>query len=374
VGRAGQLLATTPSKTGETLSRLRRCSGMSLVGRTLHAARRANAPAWLAGLALVGTYAAALVLERRAPKAPTVAPRPVPVAAKPRRRGWAAWKHILYRTFQEINDDRLLALAAGVVFYGLLALFPAITALVSSYALFAKASTINNHLAMVSGLMPASAYTIVNEQVTRIVTRATGDLSFTFFFGLVLALWSANAGVKAVIDALNIAYGVKERRGFIRLNLVSLAFTIGAIAGLLLAIASVVALPVMLSYLPFGRYSDGIVVWLRWPALLVLLVLLLFGLAVLYRFGPDLDNVRWRWISPGALFAALAWLAGSALLSWYLGSFADYDATYGSLGAGIGLMMWLWMTGIVVLVGAEFNSEIDAATGKLRAPEETIGG
>jgi len=309
-------------------------------------------PSWLASLALVASYGTIAALGRNR------APLPVPVR-KP-RRGWAAWKHILLRTYEEINNDRLLALAAAIVFYGLLALFPAITALVSSYGLFAKASTINGHLAAMSTLMPASAYVIVDEQVTRIVTRGTGDLGMAFFIGLALAVWSANAGVKAVIDALNICYGVKERRGFIKLNAVSLAFTVGSIAGLLLAIAAIVVLPVWMSYLHFGRYGDLAMAWLRWPALLVLL---LAGLAVLYRFGPDLDNARWRWISPGAVFAALAWLAGSALLSWYLASFADYDKTYGSLGAAIGLMMWLWMTAIVVLVGAELNSQIDAEDG-----------
>lgn len=286
------------------------------------------------------------------------------------RRGWAFWKHVLYRTYVEINDDRLLALAAGVVFYCLLALFPAIAALVSSYALFAKASTINSHLAAISSFMPSAAYQIVDQQVTRIVAKTTGGLSYAFLFGLAMALWSANAGVKAVIDALNIAYDVKERRGFIRLNLVSLAFTVSAIAGLLLAIAAIVVLPVVMSYLPFGRYGVTALTWLRWP---VLLVLLLFGLAALYRFGPDRARARWHWISPGAVFAALAWVGGSALLSWYLGNFANYGATYGSLGAAVGLMMWLWITAIVVLVGAEFNSEIDAATGKLSPEGERIG-
>jgi membrane protein len=282
--------------------------------------------------------------------------------------GWPGWKHVLYRTYEEISEDRLLALAAGVVFYGLLALFPAVTALVSSYALFASPSTIGAHLASLAGMMPASAYGIVNEQVGRIVNGDTGGLSAAFFFGLALALWSANAGMKAIIDALNIAYGVKERRSFIKLNLISLTMTAGAIAGLLLAIATVVALPVVMSYLPFLDVS--VLSLLRWPALLAMLLL---GLALLYRFGPDLDKPSWHWISPGATFAALAWVAGSALLSWYLGSFANYDATYGSLGAGIGLMMWLWMTAIVVLFGAELNSEIDNALAP-RRDEEKIGG
>jgi membrane protein len=325
---------------------------MALVERVSNGGQggRRRLPPWLASLALVASYGTIAALARN--------PRPV-VVRRP-RRGWAVWKHILVRTYEEINNDRLLALAAGVVFYGLLALFPAITALVSSYALFAKASTITGHLAAMSTMMPASAYTIVDEQVTRIVTRGTSDLGTAFFIGLGLAVWSANAGVKAIIDALNICYGVKERRGFIKLNMVSLGFTISAIAGLLMAIAAIVVLPLAMSYLHFGRYGDLAMAWLRWPALLLLLLL---SLAVLYRFGPDLDNARWRWISPGALFAALAWLAGSALLSWYLASFADYDKTYGSLGAAIGLMMWLWMTAIVVLVGAELNSEIDAEEG-----------
>jgi membrane protein len=336
--------------------------GMSLLSRATTAVRRSNKSAWLAGLALLGAFALAHALERQN------APQQL---APPRLAGWPRWKHILIRTYEEIGDDRLLALAAGVVFYGLLALFPAITALVSSYALFAKPATIGGHLASIASVMPASAYGIINEQVTRIVTGSAGGLSAAFFFGLALALWSANAGMKAIIDALNIVYGVKERRGFIKLNVISLAMTAGAIAGLLLAIAAVVALPVVTSYLPFGRLNASLLGWLRWPALLALL---LFGLAVLYRFGPDLDHPYWRWISPGAVFAAVTWIAGSALLSWYLGHFANYDATYGSLGAGIGLMMWLWMTSIVVLVGAEFNSEIDAADHPLRTrDQEQIG-
>jgi membrane protein len=334
---------------------------MGLISRAFRVFRGSNKPALLAALALVGTYAAARALE---------GDNSTPAGIKklaPRHHGWRFWRHVLYRTYAELNDDRLLALAAGVVFFGLLAIFPAITALVSSYALFAKASTINSHLASFSSLMPQSAYSVVDEQVTRIVTSATGKLSFAFFFGLALALWSANAGVKAIIDALNIVYGVKESRSFIRLNLVSLAFTAGALACLLAAIAAIVVLPIILSYLPLYGYDPAITTWLRWPALLLLAML---GMSVLYRFGPDRKPARWKLFSVGACFAAAAWLAGSALLSWYLGSFANYDATYGSLGAGIGLMMWLWMTAIVVLAGAELNSEIHAAMFPDSLPDE----
>jgi len=333
----------------------------SIAGRVLSALR--SRQTLLAGLALAGTYAAAVALERNAGKTGQLPA----VAKSPSREGWAFWKHVLYRTYQGINDDRLLALAAGVVFYGLLAIFPAITALVSSYALFARPATIDGHLAVVSSLMPASAYSIVNEQVARIVTRTTGDLGFSFFFGLGLAILSANAGVKAIIDALNIVYGVKERRSFVWLNLVSLAFTVSALIALLVAFGGIVVVPVMLSYLPLYGYEGTLLPLLRWPALFVGVLL---GLAVLYRFGPNRDHVCWQFVSAGALFATLAWLGGSALLSWYLASFANYDATYGSLGAGIGLMMWLWMTAIVVLVGAELNSKIDEVSRPEQQNEE----
>ncbi|HEX5210378.1 MAG TPA: YihY/virulence factor BrkB family protein [Pseudolabrys sp.] len=339
---------------------MRRYLAMKGLRPAIAAAIRRNLPSLVAGIALVGTFALARALEQRPPP-PEVKPA-VPSG------GWPFWRRVLYRTYREINDDRLLALGAGVVFYGLLALFPAITALVSSYALFADPVTIGTHLAAIASVMPAGAFRIVEEQVGRIVAHGNGGLSAAFLVSLALAVWSANAGMKAIIDALNIVYGVKERRGFFRLNLASLAFTVGAIAAMLLALAAVVALPILTAALHIAP-TNALLPWLRWPALLVLVLL---ALALLYRFGPDLDHPHWHWISPGAAFAAVAWLAGSSLLSWYLGHLADYDATYGSLGAGIGLMMWLWLSAIVVLVGAEFNSEIDA-DGLLKPPEETIG-
>ena len=304
---------------------------------------------WARPLATAAVFALARALDLKVETHPAKPARP--------QSGWPFWKAILLRVYEQTSEDRVLALAAGVVFYGLLALFPAITALVSSYALFTNASTIGDHLANLAGFMPSSAFDIVTEQVARIVTGTTGKLSVAFVVGLALAIWSANAGIKAVIDALNVAYGVKERRSFVTLNLVSLTFTIGAIVAVLLAFGGIVLVPIVLSYLPFGDAAP-LLQWLRWPALAFLLLL---ALALLYRFGPDHPNPRWHWITPGAVFAALAWLAGSALLSWYLAKFADYNATYGSLGAAIGLMTWMWISAIVVLMGAELNAELDRA-------------
>jgi membrane protein len=287
-------------------------------------------------------------------------------ATAPWQIPWAGWKDVLWRTYQQLNEDRLLAVAAGVVFYGLLALFPAITALVSLYGLFTNPSTISEHISLAAGLLPGGGVEILEEQVGRITSKGETKLGVAFLFGLGLALWSANAGMKAIIDALNVIYDEKEKRGFIRLNLLSLAFTLGGIVAILLAIGAVVVLPLLLSLVGLGGASETLLRVLRWPALLAVIIL---GLAVLYRFGPSRDQARWQWLSVGSVFAAAAWLASSALLSWYLGNFADYDATYGSLGAAIGLMMWMWVSAIVILFGAQLNSEIEHQT----ARDSTVG-
>jgi membrane protein len=279
---------------------------------------------------------------------------------------WRGWKDIGWRTYEEIGEDRLLAVAAGVVFYGLLALFPAVTAIVSMYGLFADASTINQHLSLLSGVLPGGGVGIVEEQINRIVSKGDAKLGFGFIFGLGLAIWSANAGMKAIIDALNVVYDETEKRGFIKLNLVSLSLTLGAILSLLAAIAAVVVIPLVLSWVGLGNFTEMLIRVLRWPALLLLVLL---GLAILYRFGPSRQQPQWKWISPGSLVAAVLWLAGSGLLSWYLANFANYDQTYGSLGAAIGLMMWMWMSVIVILLGAELNAETEHQT----ARDTTVG-
>lgn len=269
------------------------------------------------------------------------------------------WKDVLKRTYEQVGKDRLLAVAAGVVFYGLLAIFPAITALVSSYALFADPSAINEHLAFIADVLPAGTFSIVEEQIRRVLSKGDVKLGTTFAFGLLLAIWSANGGMKAIIDALNVVYDEEEKRGFFKLNAVSLAFTLGGLVSILVAIGLVIAAPIVLATIGLGRVGDALLQYGRWPALAVLL---LSGLALLYRFGPSRKSPKWRWVSVGSAAAAVTWLAGSALLSYYLANYAGYDATYGSLGAAIGLMMWMWMSTIVVLFGAELNAEIEHQT------------
>jgi membrane protein len=287
-------------------------------------------------------------------------------ARTPMHIPWRGWKDIFIRTYHEVQEDRLLSLAAGVVFYSLVALFPAIAAGVSVYAFFSNAASIANHLSLAADIVPGASLDLLREEITRIAGRSDGRLTFGFLIGFGIALWSANAGMKAIFDALNIIYDEEEKRGIVWLNLVSLFFTLCAIGGMLIALGAVVVFPLMLAALGWSSLDAPVIAILRWPAMFVLVIV---ALAVLYRYGPSRRIAKWRWISVGSVFAALSWLAVSSLFSWYLGNFANYNATYGALGAVVGLMMWMWLSTIVVLVGAELNSEIERQT----AIDSTIG-
>ncbi len=271
------------------------------------------------------------------------------------------WKDILWRTYEEFNKDRIMSVAAGVTYYALLALFPAIAALVSIYGLFADPNTIQDHLNTLSGVLPGGALDIIREQVIRIASQGSGTLGFGFVFGLGLSLWSANAGMKAIFDALNIVYGEEEKRSFIKLNLLSLSFTLGAIAFILIALAGIIVLPIVLTFIGLGSGTEWLVSLARWP---ILLIGVIFGLSLIYRFGPSRDKAEWRWVTPGGIVAAVLWLVVSMLFSWYVANFGSYNETYGSLGAVIGFMTWIWLSTIVVLLGAEINAEMEHQTAK----------
>ncbi len=352
-----------------------------------------NVISWFAASVLVAT---GVVLAFKREEQPRPRPTRVPARATPaqeplvlqkmraieRGRGrsaraplqipWRGWRDIALRTYLEAQDDRLLALAAAIVFYSLVALFPAIAAGVSLYALFADAGTIGKHLSLVSGVIPAEALDMIRQEIIRIGAKSDGKLTFGFLLGLGIALWSANAGMKALFDALNIIYDEQEKRSLLRLNLISLLFTAGAIGAVLLAIGAVVVFPLLLAAFGLSRIDLLMIGYLRWP---VMFVLIIAALAVLYRYGPSRRLAKWRWISIGSVFAASAWLAVSSLFSWYLGNFANYNATYGALGAVVGLMMWMWLSAIVVLVGAELNSEIEHQTARdsTVGPEKPLG-
>ena len=279
-------------------------------------------------------------------------------AAKPTAIPAKGWKDVLWRVYEEFSNDRLMLVAAGVTFYVLLALFPAITAFISIYGLFSDPVSVNDQLQGMAGVLPAGALQIIGEQMQRLTSQESAKLGFGMIFGLGVALWSANAGMKTLFDAMNIVYEEEEKRGFIKLTLVTLAFTLGTIVALIVALTGVVVLPIVLEFLHLGGLETWLLV-LRWPILLVLVAL---GLSVIYRVGPSRSAAKWRWIAPGSLFAAGLWVVFSLLFSWYAQNFGSYDETYGSLGAAIGFMTWIWISTIVVLVGAELNAELEHQT------------
>ncbi len=265
------------------------------------------------------------------------------------------WKDILWRVYANIGDHRILALAAGMTYYSILAIFPALAALVAIYGIFTDAGSIAKHLDDISGFVPGGAIDVAREQLTRVSSKSDRTLGLTFLLGLIISLWSANAAMKSLFDTLNIVYGEQEKRGFFKLNAISLSFTITGIVFVLSALAAVVAVPVLLNYLYLSNFSDLLIRIARWPAMSIALAL---AIACIYRFGPSRAAPRWHWITWGSSAAALLWLGASALFSWYAANFGTFNETYGSLGVVIGFMSW-GLSAIVILLGAELNAEMD---------------
>jgi len=273
----------------------------------------------------------------------------------------AGWKDILRRTYGEVVSDHVTLVAAGVSFFGLLALVPALTALVSIYGLIADPATLDRQMDLLNGIIPAGGLQIVHEQLRRLTEQAPTKLGLTSLLALAIALWSANSGMKSMFEAMNIAYDEEEKRSFVRLTAITLAFTLATIAAFLLLIALIVVLPVVFRLIGIGAGATWAV---RIGGFVLMALTMIAGLAVLYRFGPSRHAAQWRWITPGAIVAIVVIFAASALFSWYVASFGNYDATYGSLGAIFGFMTWLWLAATIVIVGAELNAEIEHQTEK----------
>jgi membrane protein len=276
------------------------------------------------------------------------------------------------RVRQQISEDNISMIAAGVAFYGLLAIFPAITAFVSIWGLVADPAQVEQQFAAVEGIVPADAWALLNEQLRSVASSTSASLGWGVALGILVALWSAGAGVRALISALNIAYDEDEKRGFIKLYAVGFLLTVCLIVGAVLALIVIVAVPVALQFLPLGGLSSTLISVLTW---LVMAAIVVFGLGVLYGYGPSRSPAQLRWISWGAIAAAILWLLASLLFQVYVANFANYTATYGSLGAVIALLMWLWVSAFVVLLGAELNAEMEHQTRKdtTTGPEKPLG-
>jgi membrane protein len=271
------------------------------------------------------------------------------------------WKDILWRVFWSVSEDRVLSTAGGVAFFALLAIFPAIATIVSLYGLAADSSTIRGHLSLLVGIFPGGVLELIGQQISLIIAQDSDTLSLAFLVGFLVALFSANSGVAALFDALNVVYGEKEKRTLLRFYSSTFLFTFGMIGFVVAAIGAVVVAPLVLTFMGVVTPAEQLIVVLRWP---ILLAIVCTWLAMIYRYGPSRKDAKWRWVTGGSVMAALFWLGASMLFSWYVANFDSYNKTYGSLGAGVGFMVWIWLSVVIVLLGAELNAEMEHQTVK----------
>jgi membrane protein len=279
-------------------------------------------------------------------------------AERPSQIPKAGWRDVLLRVWSEIGDDHVSLIAAGVGFYGLLALFPAIAALISIWGLLFDPQQIEQQIETMSGFLPPEAAAIVLDQA-RTIAAGGGGLSVAAAGGILLALYSASKGMKALIEGLNIIYDEQEERGFIKLNLVALGLTLMMIVAMLASLGAIIIVPILLGALGLGPVAETLVNLLRWPLLFAVALIIL---AIIYRYGPSRAHPRWRWVTWGAAVATVLWLIGSIAFSIYVQNFASYNETYGSIGAVIILLMWFWLSAFSVLLGAELNAEMEHQT------------
>jgi membrane protein len=290
------------------------------------------------------------------------------IASSPAEIPPRGWRAVLQRTLKEFNHDHIPAVAAGATFYSLLALFPALGVFVSLFGLFGDIAKARSQIVDLQGFLPEGGVRVLTEQIDRLAAAPAHNLGLTFVVSLLLSVWSSNAGMKALIAGLNVAYEQEEQRKFVALNLQSLAFTAAAIALAILGTMAIGATPSLLHALHLE--SLRALSLLRWPLLLVAIVTLI---SLLYRYGPSARRTRWRWITPGGVFAGVGWVAMSAAFSVYVNNFGNYDKTYGSLGAVVGFMTWIWLTLTVILAGAELNCELERQVASGERPPSSGG-
>ncbi|SHE51064.1 membrane protein [Loktanella atrilutea] len=281
---------------------------------------------------------------------PDTATSPKDISAK----GWLATTK---RVVASIGSDHVTLIAAGCAFYGLLALFPGVVAAMALAGLFTDPTGLVDQLQTLTRFMPQEAAQIVIDQAKSVAGSDSGGLGLAAIIGLLTSFWSASAAMAALIEGLNVAFGVSDTRSYLRATLARLVLTLLAVLGFFVIVLTLVAIPVVLRFVRLDTDTEWLVLLIRWP---VVLLLLATGLAVIYRYAPARRRRAWRWITPGAAFACILWLAGSVLFAWYVQNFATYNETFGTLGGVIVLLMWLWLSSFIVLLGAEVDSEIEA--------------
>lgn len=271
------------------------------------------------------------------------------------------WRDVLWRVKDEISGDNISIVAAGVAFYSLLAVFPALAAMVMIYGLFADPADVQRQIEPLKDVIPADAFDILNGQLLAVASKGSQPLGLGLILTLGLSLWSATAGIKALFTAMNIAYEEKETRNFLALNAFALLFTILGITFLIVALTVIAAVPAVADLLGVDGWARAGLLLLRWVGLAVFVIL---ALGLLFRYGPSRATARFRWITPGALVATLLWILGSVAFSFYVQNFAGYNKTFGSLGAVVVLLMWFYLTAFIVCLGAELNAELEHQTAR----------
>ena len=272
---------------------------------------------------------------------------------------------ILRRLKDSFAEDRLSIIAAGVAFYGLLSIFPALTALVALYGLVFDPAQVTQQIESLRGLLPADAADLLARQMQDLSQTDHAALGIGVAGGVIVALWSASSAVKTLMEALNVAYDEEEKRGFFKRTALALALTLGTIIAAIAAIALLVVLPAVIGFLGLGEVLEQVARWAVWP---VVAALAWAGISVMYRYGPSRDKPQWQWLSWGAGLALALWLIGSALFSWYAASFGNYNKTYGSMAAVVVLLLWFLLSAYAVLIGAELNAELERQTRKGPGP------
>lgn len=269
------------------------------------------------------------------------------------------WFDVLKRVKKETSTDNVSLIAAGLALYALLAVFPALAAVVSLYGLVSSPDQIASQIQNLAGVLPQQAADIIRTALQNLARQQNQALGVGAIIGVLVALWSARKGMVALMTATNVAYDEEEERGFFRQLFVSLAFTIAAVVGFVLVVLLAVAVPLALQGLGLPEIFQTVLGVLRW---IVLWFLVVFALAVVYRFAPDRNEPKWRWVTWGSAISATLWLAVSLLFSYYVRNFGSYGETYGALGGVVVLLMWFYLSAFVVILGAEINSELEHQT------------
>ncbi|WP_373354602.1 YihY/virulence factor BrkB family protein [Pseudoroseicyclus sp. CXY001] len=280
-------------------------------------------------------------------------------APRPRDIPLKGWVQILKRAFGELQGDHIALIAAGIAFYGLLALFPAITALLAIGGLILSPEQVASQLDMLAAVMPERAAEIILGQAAEVAGSENAGLGLAAIVGLALALYSASKGVASLIEGLNIAYDEQESRGFIHLKLLTLGLTVLLVTGMVAGLSATILLPSLFSLLPLPETLEQMLGLARWALLFVLTV---FGVTLVYRLGPSRRSAQLRWLVPGAALACVLWLAASMGFAVYSEHFGSYNESFGALAGVVVLLMWLWISAYVLLLGAEINAEAEQQT------------